>query len=63
MSDTNTPYATEVEPFRGMLTAQRHPDYRLVGLEGLDHWYKDSSGKSHADKAFELVVPWLKERL
>jgi pimeloyl-ACP methyl ester carboxylesterase len=62
-SDTNTPFETEAEPFHAMLGAQRHPDHRLVGLEGLDHWFKDREGQSRADNAFDLLVPWLKERL
>jgi pimeloyl-ACP methyl ester carboxylesterase len=62
-ADTNTPFETEAEPFDTMLGAQRHPDHRLIGLEGLDHWFKDREGQSQADKAFDLLVPWLKERL
>ncbi len=62
-ADTNTPFATEAEPFDVMLGAQHHPDHRLVGLEGLDHWFKDRAGQSQADKAFDVLVPWLKQRL
>ncbi|MNK93872.1 Alpha/beta hydrolase family protein [compost metagenome] len=62
-SDTNTPFKTEAEPFAAMLEARRHPDHRVVGLEGLDHWFKDPKGHSQAGKAFALLVPWLKQRL
>lgn len=62
-SDTNTPFDTEVAPFAAMLAAKGHPDHRVVGLEGLDHWYKDSSGVSQANRTFDLFLPWLKHRL
>ncbi len=62
-ADTNTPFASEAEPFRDMLDAQAHPDHRVIGLEGLDHWFKDKSGTSQAGRAFGTIVPWLRQRL
>ena len=62
-ADTNTPFKTEVEPFKAMLEAQRHPDHRVVGMEGLDHWFKDRTGVSQAGRAFGEILPWLKQRL
>lgn len=62
-ADTNTPFKTEVEPFRDMLEAQRHPDYRVVGMDGLDHWFKDRTGVSQAGRAFGEILPWLRQRL
>lgn len=62
-ADTNTPFKTEVEPFRAMLEAQRHPDHRVVGMEGLDHWFKDRTGVSQAGRAFGEILPWLRQRL
>ncbi|HEY9855536.1 MAG TPA: alpha/beta fold hydrolase [Stenomitos sp.] len=61
--DINTPVTTESEPFEAMLTARHHPDHRLVEFEGLDHTFRDASGVSHADKPFELIVPWLRQHL
>jgi pimeloyl-ACP methyl ester carboxylesterase len=62
-SDLNTPFATEAEPFLAMLKAQHHPDHQLIGLEGLDHWFKDKAGRSKAEQAFVPIIPWLKKRL
>lgn len=62
-SDLNTPVWSESQPFEAMLSARGHPDHRLIEPEGLDHLFKDQDGVSHANKVFEAIVPWLKERL
>lgn len=62
-SDTNTPFKTEAEPFGAFLAANRHPDHRVVGLDGLDHWFQDAGGVSQATRAFDLLLPWLQKRL
>lgn len=61
--DINTPVRTESQPFEAMLSAQDHPDHRLIEPEGLDHLFKDRQGVSQASQVFDLIVPWLKERL
>lgn len=63
LRDRNTPFKTEAEPFQAMLAARRHPDYRVIGLEGLDHWLKDPQGAFRAEPAFAEIVAWLKQRL
>lgn len=58
-ADAQTAYATEALPFEEQLSAQAHPDHRLIGYEGLSHEFTDAGGCDHSGEVFATLAAWL----